>query len=152
MPENAVLSPIDGTLINKASFVPNDIPYRMCNRCLMDTTDPDIQFDEDGCCNHCKRFDEPIKPNWCSAEEGKRRLDLMLSKIKKEGNGKPYDCIIGLSGGVDSSYLAVKLKEWGLRPLAVHVDAGWNSELAVKNIEEICKRLHIELVTHVVDW
>jgi len=152
MENKPVLAPIDGTLIKKASFVAADKPYQVCTRCVMDTTDPGISFDEAGECFHCKRFDSVIKPAWPSPKEGLRKLNIMLSDIKAEGKGKPYDCIIGLSGGVDSSYLAVKLKEWGLRPLAVHVDAGWNSELAVKNIEEICRRLKIDLVTHVVDW
>jgi N-acetyl sugar amidotransferase len=118
----------------------------------MDTTDPEIDFDEYGVCNHCRKFDETIKPMWPSLEGDREKLDAMIQAVKSYGKGKRYDCIIGLSGGVDSSYLAVKVAEWGLRPLVVHVDAGWNSELAVMNIEQICRRLGFDLVTHVVDW
>lgn len=139
MQHNAKHSPLDGTLITKASFVSDELMYCMCKRCVMDTTDPSIQFDEEGICNHCNRFDQVVKPKWGTMEEIRCRLDLMIKRIKHHGIGKTYDCIIGLSGGVDSSYLAIKLREWGLRPLAVHVDAGWNSELAVNNIEVICK-------------
>lgn len=118
----------------------------------MDTTDPDITFDEQGVCSHCHYFDNIIRPAWPTPEQGEIELQRMLQKVKAYGEGKRYDCIIGLSGGVDSSFVAVKAVEWGLRPLAVHVDAGWNSELAVMNIEQICKRLGLDLVTHVVDW
>lgn len=118
----------------------------------MDTTDPEIQFDEQGVCTHCHYFVNNVKPLWPSLEGDKGKLDEMIRTVKAYGEGKRYDCIIGLSGGIDSSYLAVKVVEWGLRPLVVHVDAGWNSELAVMNIEQICRRLGLDLVTHVVDW
>lgn len=153
MPEQrAVFAPIDGTPIERAAFVPADRPYQRCTRCVMDTTDPEISFDAHGVCSHCRHFDRQIRVVWPTPEAGARQLELTLAKMKAEGRGKRYDCIIGLSGGVDSSYLCTKAFEWGLRPLAVHVDAGWNSELAVMNIEQICKRLDIDLVTHVVDW
>lgn len=126
--------------------------YRTCTACVMDTTDPWISFDEAGQCNHCRGFETDFRPYWKPNEQGWRELQPILAEIKASGAGKPYDCIIGLSGGVDSSYLAVKLVEWGLRPLVVHVDAGWNSELAVKNIEEIVSRLNLDLITHVVNW
>jgi aminotransferase len=126
--------------------------YRMCATCVMDTTDPDITFDEHGRCSYCTGFDRDIRPYWKPTPEGRRELDRMLEHVKAAGRGRRYDCIIGLSGGVDSSYLAVKIVEWGLRPLVVHVDAGWNSELAVKNIEQIVTRLGLDMVTHVVDW
>lgn len=148
----AIRAPIDGNPITVAAFTPVDCRYRMCTRCVMDTTDPAITFDEHGVCSHCHRFDNRVMTRWPSAERGAEALRQMVETLKAEGRDKPYDCIIGLSGGVDSSYLATKLVEWGLRPLAVHVDAGWNSELAVMNIEQICKRLDIDLVTHVVDW
>lgn len=152
MYEKPVLAPIDGTLIKDAVYVPSDRNYQMCNRCVMDTTDPDITFDEAGVCSHCKTFDSVIKPNWPSENIGAERLNRMIETVKKYGANKQYDCILGISGGVDSSYLAVKVIEWGLRPLAVHVDAGWNTELAVNNIEVLCKKLDIDLVTHVIDW
>jgi N-acetyl sugar amidotransferase len=126
--------------------------FQICNRCVMDTTDPDITFDKNGICNHCYAYDEAIKNNTFSGEAGKNRLNLIIEAIKKRGKGKEYDCIIGLSGGVDSSYVAYKVKEFGLRPLAIHLDNGWDSELAVKNIEQIIKILNIELYTHVIDW
>ena len=125
---------------------------RICTRCIMDTTDPEIQFDDSGQCSHCDYFDNNITPAWPSSADGPVYLNKMLTTIKSEGKGKRYDCIIGLSGGVDSSFLATKVAEWGLRPLVVHVDAGWNSELAVMNIEQICRRLDYDLLTHVVNW
>jgi N-acetyl sugar amidotransferase len=126
--------------------------YQICNRCIMDTTDPEITFDEQGNCNHCNSFYQSTPKLWFPNEEGERKLKAIIEKIKKEGAGKEYDCIIGLSGGVDSSFLVYQAKQWGLKPLAVHVDAGWNSELAVQNIENIVKKLDIDLFTCVIDW
>ncbi len=120
----------------------------------MDTTDPEIVFDENGICNHCTNAIQKLeKLKFKNDEERKLKLDEITGKIKKTGKGKKYDCIIGLSGGVDSSYLAyIVVKEMGLRPLAVHVDNGWDSELAVQNIENIVKKLNIDLYTWVIDW
>jgi len=118
----------------------------------MDTTDHEIEFDENGVCNHCQYFDNQLSHYWHPNEQGKKLLLDMIAEVQAYGRGKKYDSIIGLSGGVDSSYLACKVREWGLRPLAVHVDGGWNSELAVKNIEQIVTRVGLDLVTHVVDW
>ncbi len=118
----------------------------------MDTSDPEISFDAQGVCNHCINFDAVTRKHWFPNDEGKHRLDAMLDQVRLEGKGRDYDCIIGLSGGIDSSYLALKVKEWALRPLVVHVDAGWNSELAVANIEKIVKHCGYDLHTHVVDW
>lgn len=126
--------------------------YKVCSRCVMDETDANIKFDEHGVCNHCHRFDEVQSLQLFSGVDGETRLQNIVDKIKKEGAGKEYDCIIGLSGGVDSSYLAVKIKDFGLRPLVVHVDAGWNSELAVSNIEKIIKHCGYDLHTHVMNW
>lgn len=126
--------------------------YQECARCVMDTSDPDITFDAAGVCNHCHQFDVFWKPRWYPSAEGARMLEAMLTQVRARGKNKPYDCIIGLSGGVDSSYLALKVKEMGLRPLVVHVDCGWNSELAVHNIEQIVKYCGYDLHTHVVDW
>jgi aminotransferase len=118
----------------------------------MDTTDPLITFDAEGVCNHCRHFDRVTAKLWHPGPEGGPMLEKILDAIRREGKGKDYDCILGLSGGVDSSYLALKVKEFGLRPLVMHVDAGWNSELAVSNIEKIVKHCCFELHTHVMDW
>jgi aminotransferase len=127
-------------------------PYQVCTRCVMDTTDKGTTFDDAGVCNYCHKFDRLLNEQWFPNEEGARKLDRLLEQIKASGVGQAYDCILGLSGGVDSSYLALKAKEWELRPLVVHVDAGWNSELAVANIEAIIKYCNYDLYTHVVDW
>jgi N-acetyl sugar amidotransferase len=129
------------------------IKYQICTRCIMDTTDPEISFDTNGYCSHCTNFYDNIKDvYWLPNEQGRQILEQTISKIKTEGKGKEYDGIIGLSGGVDSSYLLHKICEWGIRPLAVHVDAGWNSETAVKNIEVLCNKLGVDLHTIVIDW
>ncbi len=127
-------------------------PYQMCSQCIMDTTDAEIVFDDKGVCNHCHEFERHGKANWFPNEEGARRLKEIVQMVKRYGQGKNYDSIIGLSGGTDSSYMALKIKEFGLRPLVVHVDAGWNSEIAVKNIEGIVKHCHYDLHTHVMNW
>jgi len=127
-------------------------PYQICTRCILDTSDPGISFDQEGVCISCRNFDAYVKPIWTPDERGKQKLDAYVAQIRDEGKNEEYDSIIGLSGGVDSSYLAYVAKKLGLRPLAVHVDAGWNSELAVKNIEQLVKSLGIDLHTHVVDW
>lgn len=129
-----------------------DDGYRICTRCVMDTSDPEIKFDDGGVCNHCFEFDTTIVKRWFPNDAGECKLREIVNNVKKAGNGSEYDCIIGLSGGVDSSYLAVALKDYGLRPLVVHVDAGWNSELAVYNIEQVVKHCDYELYTHVMDW
>jgi N-acetyl sugar amidotransferase len=126
--------------------------YQSCTQCVMDTTDPLITFDARGVCNHCLTFFEKAKTEWFPNKEGRDRWGLLVKKIQDAGKGQQYDCILGLSGGVDSSYLALKVKEWGLRPLVMHVDAGWNTELAVANIESIVKYCKYDIHTHVVDW
>lgn len=118
----------------------------------MDTSDATIVFDAHGICNHCLHFDAVTCKEWFPNDEGARRWNLIAEDIREAGKGQEYDCILGLSGGVDSSYLALKVKDWGLRPLVVHVDAGWNSELAVANIEAVVKHCNFDLHTHVVDW
>ncbi len=120
----------------------------------MDTSDPEIAFDELGVCNHCRAATVSLSSKPYSLQPGdkQRQLLALVSELKRRGGGRRYDCIIGLSGGVDSSYVAVKVKELGLRPLAVHLDNGWDSELAVQNIENICRRLNIDLYTEVLDW
>lgn len=126
--------------------------YKICSNCVMDTTDPDIHFDEQGVCNHCHDFINHQKPQLLGGEAGDQALASMVERIKSDGKGLDYDCIIGISGGVDSSYVAYRVLQLGLRPLAVHVDTGWNSELAVSNIEKIVTRLDIDLHTTVIDW
>lgn len=118
----------------------------------MDTTDPDISFDSNDVCNHCRRYDNEIKPKLLSPKEGKKKLESIVSQIKAKGRGKDYDCIIGLSGGIDSAFVAYKAKEFGLRPLVVHFDNGWNSEVSVRNIERTVKQLEFDLETYVMDW
>lgn len=126
--------------------------YQVCTTCVMDTSDPAIVFDSAGRCNHCRDFEQLRGTIWFPDEEGERRLASMIERVQSEGSGKEYDCVLGLSGGIDSSYLALKAHEWGLRPLVVHVDGGWNSELAVQNIERIVKHCNYELHTRVVNW
>jgi len=127
--------------------------YRVCRRCLMDTSDPEIQFDEQGVCNHCHDYDRLIQQRVLKGEAGFRYLEGLVAQIKREGRGKPYDCVMGVSGGVDSTYVAYMAKtRFGLRPLAIHMDNGWDSELAVRNIEETLKRLGIDLYTNVLNW
>ncbi len=126
--------------------------YKVCSKCVMDTTDPDITFNLEGVCNHCTHYDKQMNqlPKGKQAQE---ILDDLISRIKKEGKSKEYDCVIGLSGGVDSTFVAYLVKEkFCLRPLAVHLDNGWNSELSVINMENIVKKLDIDLYTHVIDW
>lgn len=123
---------------------------KVCTRCVMDTSDPHIYFDIKGVCNHCYNSERSFETTKSLTEKEFLKLS---DQIKIEGKDEKYDCIIGLSGGVDSSYLALILKEtYGLRPLAVHLDNGWNSKLATKNIFNIVKKLDIGLHTHVIEW
>lgn len=124
-----------------------------CTKCILDTTSKLIEFDKDGVCNFCHKFDYDAKDVlYVSDEVKKQRFETSINKIKELGKNKKYDCILGLSGGVDSSYLALIAKEQNLRPLVVHFDNGWNSEMAVKNIENIVGKLGFDLYTYVVDW
>ena len=110
--------------------------YQICSNCVMDTSDSAITFDDAGVCDHCRTFYTKIEPNWRTDERGRVELRNLVAKIKKAGQGKEFDCIIGVSGGIDSSYLTwLARREMGLRPLVFHVDAGWNSQEAVNNIE-----------------
>ncbi|KAF7788281.1 hypothetical protein PRUB_a2905 [Pseudoalteromonas rubra] len=127
--------------------------HTICTNCVMDTTDSKITFDENGVCDHCNTFYTDIKPNWHTDEKGWAEISKIAEDIKKEGQGKEFDCIIGMSGGIDSSYLVYLAKvKLGLRPLVFHVDAGWNSQQAVHNIEQIVDRLGLDLYTEVIDW
>lgn len=119
----------------------------------MDTTDSKITFDENGVCDHCNTFKSQIQPNWHPNDTGLAMLQKTVEDIKKAGKGKDFDCILGMSGGIDSSYLLYLAKEkLGLRPLVFHVDAGWNTQLAVNNIERLIEKLGLDLYTHVIDW
>jgi N-acetyl sugar amidotransferase len=132
----------------------NDLDNVVCTRCVMDSSDPLIEFDLDGFCNNCKEAINKLqsKPYSLNEEEKEVEFEKLIKKIKADGVGKKYDCLIGLSGGVDSTYVAYILRKKGLRCLAIHLDNGWNSELSVMNIENICKKLNIDLFTKVLNW
>lgn len=127
--------------------------YTVCKHCILNSKkDPNITFDDRGVCNYCNSYNESYGNRSVDPEFSENKLNELLDLIKKDGINKKYDCIMGLSGGVDSTYLAFKAKEWGLKPLLVHFDNGWNSELAVKNIENIVTKTGFDLYTYVVDW
>lgn len=128
------------------------LSYRICSRCVMDSSDPDITFDEAGVCNHCHEHLASLASKVAKGEEGRRQLEAFAKEIKRRGKGKENDCIVGVSGGVDSTYVAWLTKELGLRPLIVHVDNGWNSEIAVRNIYRFTEKLGLNLFTVVFDW
>lgn len=127
-------------------------PYQICKQTVMDTSDPAIVFDDDGTSNHYNEARERLATEFFPGADGERRLEQIASTIRTEGAQKPYDCIMGVSGGADSSYVAIRAKELGLRPLAVHLDNGWNTDTAVSNIELLLRELKIDLFTHVIKW
>ena len=129
-----------------------DNSYHICNRCIMDTSDPKITFDKDGICNHCHHYKVRAGSELFLDDDGQKKLKHITDKIKSAGRRRKYDCVIGVSGGMDSSTAIDKLCQLGLRPLAIHLDNGWNSELSVKNVEQIIKKLKLDLFTHVLDW
>ena len=127
--------------------------YQICKNCIMDTSDPHIEFDNDGLCNHCINFRDILKPNWDTGKKGMMVLKNIAKEIQNKNKETEFDCIIGLSGGLDSSYTAhVVVKELGLKPLLFHVDAGWNTDQAVGNIEKLVDGLGLDLYTEVVNW
>ena len=127
--------------------------YQICTNCIMDTSDPQITFNEKGECDFCTGFRNNIAPAWHPDERGKAELLKIAEKIKHDTKGKKYHCIIGMSGGVDSSYLTYVATEiMGLKPLIFSVDSGWNLNVAVENIERIVKKLNLDLYTEVVNW
>ena len=129
-----------------------NVNYTICNRCVMDSSDPGITFDSLGNCNHCNEF-LTIKQNIIyHGEESDKQLLSILKSIKKSGKKQKYDCLIGMSGGTDSSYVALKAVELGLKPLAVHMDNGWDSEEAVNNIKYLCTQLNIDYQSYVLNW
>jgi len=131
----------------------NEKEYQICTSCIMDTSDPNITFDESGECDYCQNFKNTILPEW---QYGEDRIDELMSiaeKIKEDGKNRDFDCIIGLSGGLDSSYTAHVAKNiMGLRPLLLHVDAGWNTDQAVANVEKLVDGLGLDLYTEVINW
>ena len=127
--------------------------YQICSNCIMDTSDSTISFDERGWCDYCNNFHNNIVPSWHTDSKGEAELMKVAAKIRKDGEGRDFDCIIGLSGGLDSSYCTYIAKEMmGLRPLLFHVDAGWNTDQAVGNIEKLVDGLGLDLYTEVINW
>lgn len=126
--------------------------YQICTRCVMDTTDPEIAFDIEGVCNYCRKFIPMLKSLEISGEEEQQRLKRIASMIKAHNPDQAYDCLLGLSGGVDSSFIAYLVGKMGLRPLAVHYDNGYDSELAIENIKNLVAKLGFDIYTYVIDW
>lgn len=126
--------------------------YRICQQCVMDTSDPQITFDDTGICHHCHTYRRVMIAEARDAKEAQRHLERRVELIRRDGRGRPYDCIVGVSGGVDSTYVLLTAKRHGLRCLAVHLDNGWDSETAVGNIHRALEKLGVELVSNVLDW
>lgn len=128
-------------------------PYQICKCCVMDTSDEDIVFDSNGVCMRCNEYKERIEPEWNHGKGHEKELQELISAIKKAGEGQKYDCILGLSGGLDSSYmLHLAVTEWGLRPFVFHIDAGWNLPVAEENIKRLTDKLGVELHIEKMDW
>ena len=128
-------------------------PYQICKCCVMDTTDDDIIFDENGVCMRCNEYRNRILPEWNYGKGHEKELEALINQIKESGRGKEYDCILGLSGGLDSSYmLHLAVKEWGLRPFVFHIDAGWNLPVAEENIKKLTDKLGVKLHIEKMDW
>jgi hypothetical protein len=123
----------------------------ICARCIYDSRIAGISFDEHGICNYCRQVEDLERQYGTGQQRGEQTLQAIIEEIKKEGANKRYDCVIGVSGGTDSSYLLLKAVEWGLRPLAVHYDNTWNSAIATENIRKLTSCLHVDLSTHVLD-
>lgn len=128
-------------------------PYQVCTCCVMDTSDPDITFDESGVCHRCIEYKTRILPDWNYGKGHEEELSRLIADIKNKGKGKEYDCILGLSGGLDSTYmLHLAVKEWGLRPFVFHIDAGWNLPVAESNIKKVTEKLGVKLHIEKMDW
>lgn len=131
----------------------NARPYQICTNCVMDTTDSNIKFNEQGVCNRCVEYEQSILPWWNHGKGHEAELKTILDKVKASGIGKEYDCILGLSGGLDSCYmLHLAVTEWGLRPFVFHIDAGWNLPVAEENIKKLCDKLGVHLHIQKLDW
>lgn len=127
--------------------------YQICKCCVMDTSDEDILFDKNGICMRCNEYKERILPKWNYGNGHEQELKVLINEVRRKGAGKPYDCILGLSGGLDSSYmLHLAVKEWKLRPYVFHIDAGWNLPLAEDNIKKLTNKLGVELHIEHMDW
>lgn len=140
------LTRLENFIINIMSVIQN------CQRCLIDSTVPGSSFNQNGICNFCQDFDKNISIYSFTKEEEEHNLEELFTKVKNSKNKQGYDSIIGLSGGVDSSYIALLAKKYGLNPLCIHFDNGWNSELAVSNIHSIISKFGFDLKTYVIDW
>ena len=131
----------------------NDLKYQICKKTVMDTSDPATKFDSNGISNHYWDFQNIVKAHWFRGEKGEKELEMKIEKIKERGKGKDFDSILGLSGGLDSSYmLHTVVTRYKLRPLVFHVDGGWNTEIAVNNIKSLVENLKLDLFTEVIDW
>lgn len=134
-------------------MVYHNFNYKICNNCIMDTSDSRITFDENGVCDHCRDFQLKVRPNWNPGGVGQAQLEEIVSLIKRSGKRKEFDCLLGLSGGIDSSYmLHISVVKFGLRPLVFHVDGGWNTEISVHNINTMIDKLNLNLYTEVINW
>jgi N-acetyl sugar amidotransferase len=129
----------------------NRAGVRICRRCIYDERVSNITFDRDGICNYCRQSDALIEQYGTGREKGQREMDRIVDDIKRAGRRQKYDCIVGVSGGTDSSYMVYLAKQWGLRPLAVHYDNTWNSAIATQNIRKVLSALDVDLYTHVID-
>lgn len=131
----------------------NKVSYQQCIHCVMDTSDSKISFDASGVCDHCTDFKNNVLPNWRTDASGRAEFQRQVEKIKADNKGRSFDCIMGMSGGLDSSYLLhLAVKEFGLRPLVFHVDGGWNTDIAVNNIQVVVEKLGLDLYTEVINW
>lgn len=128
-----------------------NVEIKICRRCVMDTTDTNIKFDDQGYCNHCTEALKNKVKIWFPNQQGEEKLTSLVKKIKNSNKNNKYDCIIGISGGIDSSYLAYTMKDKGLKMLGVHIDAGFNTDISIRNIEKLCKIFNIELYVHKID-
>lgn len=131
----------------------NSDKYQVCTKCVMDTSDPGIRFDDNGVCDHCHDFHENVEPGWRADQKSEVKLRASLDEIKAAGRGREYDCLLGMSGGLDSSFMLHQaVKVYGLRPLVFHVDGGWNTPESEHNVKSMVKKLGVELKVTKIDW